>query len=77
MVQQLLLLVWDKRMTKIFRSKRDEVRGGWRKLHTEDFRFHNLLAKYFIGQIQENTTGVTCIAYGTGQKMLQSFSRKA
>jgi hypothetical protein len=31
-------------LRKIFGLKRDEVIGGWRKLHTEEL--HNLFAKY-------------------------------
>jgi hypothetical protein len=31
-------------LRRIFRSKRDEVTGGWRKLHNEDL--HNLYSKH-------------------------------
>jgi hypothetical protein len=32
--------VFENRALRIFGSKRDEVTGGWRKLHNEEF--HNL-----------------------------------
>jgi hypothetical protein len=34
------LRVFENRMLRIFGSKRDEVTGGWRKLHNEEL--HNL-----------------------------------
>jgi hypothetical protein len=35
-----ILRVFENRVLRIFGSKRDEVTGGWRKLHNEEF--HNL-----------------------------------
>jgi hypothetical protein len=37
MVKKLLLLIYDSRMlSRFLRPKRDEVTGGWRKLHNEE-----------------------------------------
>jgi hypothetical protein len=38
------LRVFEKRLLRIFRPKREEVVGGWRRLHTEELRnFHTSL----------------------------------
>jgi hypothetical protein len=36
------LRVFENRVLRIFERKRDEVTGGWRKLHTDEL--HNLYA---------------------------------
>jgi hypothetical protein len=35
-MEEYRLGVFEKRMLRIFRPKRDEVVGGWRKLHNEE-----------------------------------------
>jgi hypothetical protein len=37
-------VVFGNRVLRIFGPKRDEVRGGWRKLHNEEL--HSLYSKY-------------------------------
>jgi hypothetical protein len=36
------MCVYENRVLRIFGPKREEVRGGWRRLHNEEF--HNLYA---------------------------------
>jgi hypothetical protein len=35
------LIESDSRMMRIFRRKREEVTGGWRKLHNEELHYLN------------------------------------
>jgi hypothetical protein len=42
------LRVFENRVLKIFRPKRDEVTGGWRKLHKE---FHNVSSSLNVVRI--------------------------
>jgi hypothetical protein len=53
------LRVFEKRvLRKIFGPKRDNVRGGWRKLHEE---LHNL---YSFPSIMEDEMGGACSTHG-------------
>ena len=51
-------------MRRIFRTKRDEVAGEWRKLHHEELNdlYHT---KYYSGdQIEKYKMGGACSTYG-------------
>jgi hypothetical protein len=50
-------------LRKVFGPKRDEVTGGWRKLHSEDL--HNLYASAsIIRMIKEDYVGRACSTNG-------------
>jgi len=51
-------------LRRIFRPKRDEVTGEWRKLHNVELN-DLYSSQYFSGdKIEKNVTEGTCIAYG-------------
>jgi hypothetical protein len=54
-------LVSDNRvMMRIFGPKREEVAGGWRRLHNEEF--HNLYNSHnIIRVIKSRRTPITCV----------------
>jgi hypothetical protein len=65
-------------LRRIFGPKRDEVRGKWRKLHSQEL--HNLHSspKYHKAvEVKKNEVGRACGTHGTGQKILQGFGGKA
>jgi hypothetical protein len=52
-------------LRRIFGLKRDEVTGGWRKLHNEEL--HNLYSSSSIIrmiQVKEDKMGRSCSTYG-------------
>jgi hypothetical protein len=49
-----ILRVYENEMLRIFRPKRDEVTGGWRKLHNEEF--HNVYCSPNIIRIINSRT---------------------
>jgi hypothetical protein len=59
-----LRVFWNRVLRRIFRPKRDEVIGGWRKLHKEEF--DNLYsAPSLIRMIKSrNVMGRTCSTHG-------------
>jgi hypothetical protein len=65
-------------LRRIFRPKRDEVRGERRKLHSEEL--HNLYTStntlwyYQDNRIKEDEMGGECSAYGGDEKCAQNFS---
>jgi hypothetical protein len=63
-------------LRRIFGSKRDEMTGEWRKLHSEEL--HNLYSSPdIIRQVKANKVGG---AYGThrkGEKSVQGFGGEA
>jgi hypothetical protein len=73
------LRVFENRvLRRIFRSKRDEVMGEWRKLHNE--KLHILYSSpNIIRQIKslEIEVGRTCGVHGTGKECVQGFDGKA
>ena len=53
--------------------KRDEVIGGWRKLHNEGLIFC-IHTKYYSGdQIEMNEKGGACSNYGGEERCIQGF----
>jgi hypothetical protein len=59
-------------LRRIFRPKRDEVTGEWKKLHSEEL--HNL---YLSPNVKESWLGGACGMNGRGEKYLRSFGEKA
>jgi hypothetical protein len=52
-------------LRRVFRRKRDEILGGWRKLHNEVL--HNLYSSPNIinnGQVKEDEMDIPCSTYG-------------
>jgi hypothetical protein len=56
-------MVIENRVLRIFGLKRDEVTGGWRKLHNEKFRDLYSLPS-IIRMVKENETGGACSMNG-------------
>jgi hypothetical protein len=57
------LRVFQNRLMRIFGPKRDEVKGGWRKLHNEEL--HNLYSSpIIIRMIKEDEIGRACSTNG-------------
>jgi hypothetical protein len=57
------LKVFENRVLRgIFGPKRDEVTGGWRKLHNEEI--HNLYSSPSIIRIKEDEMGRACSTNG-------------
>jgi hypothetical protein len=64
-------------LRRIFGSKREEVVGGWRRLHNEEL--HNLYTSpNIIGgdQIKEDDMGGECSTHEGDGKCIQDFGRK-
>jgi hypothetical protein len=65
-------------LRRIFGQKRDEVTGGWRKLHNEEL--HNLYSSpNIIRMIKrgENEMGRACSKHGEEKEYVQCFGGKA
>jgi len=60
------LSVFEKRvLRKIFGPRRDEVTGGWRKLHYEELNDLYYLTQYCSDdKIEKNEMGGACSMYG-------------
>jgi hypothetical protein len=59
-------------LRRVFGPKRDEVTGGWRKLHNEELS-DVLLTQYCVGgKIEKNEMDGACGAYGGGVRCTQS-----
>jgi hypothetical protein len=68
------LRVFEKRvLRRIFGPKRDEVTGGWRKLHNEEL--HGLYSS--PDQSKEDEMGGACGAHGGGEGCIQHFGWEA
>jgi hypothetical protein len=65
----------DRVLTRIFGPKRDEVTGGWRKLHNEEFRslysFPNI-----IRMIKSQKMRWACSTSESGDKCIKGFGGK-
>jgi hypothetical protein len=66
------LRVFENRvLRRIFRSKRDDVKGEWRKLHNEELSGYVLLTKYCsVDQIEKNEMDGECSAYGGEERCI-------
>ena len=62
-------------LRKIFRPKRNEVTGEWRRLHNEElYDLYLLLTKYYSGdQIEMNEMGGACGVCGGEERCIQCF----
>jgi hypothetical protein len=64
--------IFEKRaLRRIFGPKREEVAGGWRRLHNEGL--HNL---YSSPNVKEDEMGRACSPHGRDEKCRQNFGRK-
>jgi hypothetical protein len=60
---------------KIFGPKREEMAGGWRRLHSEEL--HNLYASPNIIKVTKSRTmGRACSTHGRDEKYIQDFGQK-
>jgi hypothetical protein len=68
--------VFENRVLRgIFGPNREEVAGGWRRLHNEEL--HNLYASRNKGaQIREDEMGGACNTHGRHEKLTWNFGRK-
>jgi hypothetical protein len=65
-------------LRRIFGPKRDEVSGGWRKLHNEEL--HNLYSSpsiVKIDEVNEDEMDMACRANGGEEECIEDFGRKA
>jgi hypothetical protein len=63
------LRVFENRvLRRIFRPKRDEVMGEWRRLHNEEL--NDLYSSPCIIQIKKNKMGGACGTYGRQQRCI-------
>jgi hypothetical protein len=73
------LRVFENRvLRRIFGSKRDEVTGGWRKLHNEEL--HGLYSSPSIVRVikaRRMEMGGACGAHGEGEGCIQHFGWEA
>jgi hypothetical protein len=70
-------IVFENRVLRIFRPKREEVAGGWRTLHNEEL--HNLYASsnvIRVAQVKVVDKDRACSTHGRDEKCLQNFGRK-
>jgi hypothetical protein len=66
--------VFENRVPRIiFGPKRDEVTGGWRKLHNEELR--NLYS--YIDQVKKDEMGRACSTNGEEEECLSDIEGKA
>jgi hypothetical protein len=62
-----LRVFWNRALSRIFETKRDEVTGGWKKLHDEEL--HNLYSSpCVINMIKPRRIGGTEHVAGMGEK---------
>jgi hypothetical protein len=60
-------------LSKIFRPKRDEVAGGWRRLHNEEL--HNMYALPNIIRVIKSRKMIWA-GHGRDETSIQNFSQK-
>jgi hypothetical protein len=62
-------------LKRVFGSKREEVAGGWRGLHNEEF--HNLYASPNVNRmIKQRRMGRACTIHERDEKCIQNFGQK-
>jgi hypothetical protein len=60
-----MLRVFDTtELRRLFRFKRDEVTGEWRRLHNEERNILYSSTKYYLGVHIKNEVGGACSTYG-------------
>jgi hypothetical protein len=65
------LRVFEKRvLRRIFRPKRDEVTGEWRKLHNEELRDLNSSPKQFVTWIQVYVAWIQFVLFSSEQQCI-------
>jgi hypothetical protein len=64
-------------LRRIFGPKRDEVTGGWRKLHDEELHGLYSLPSIMGDQSKEDEIGGACGAHGRGERCIQHFGWEA
>jgi hypothetical protein len=65
-------------LRRIFGPKRDEVTGGWRKLHNEELRgLYSSPSIVKSDQSKEDEMGWACGAHGGGEGCIQHFGWEA
>jgi hypothetical protein len=62
-------------VVRIFSSKREDVTGGWRKLHNEEL-YHLNSSPRIIWIINSREISVACSKHGRDEKCIQNFSQK-
>jgi hypothetical protein len=63
----------NRELRRIFGPKREEVAGGWRRLHNEELR--NLYASPNI-EIQQDVMDGACSTHGRDEICIQTFGQK-
>jgi hypothetical protein len=73
------LRVFENRvLRRIFGPKRDEVTGGWRKLHNEELHGFVLFTRCCLGdESKKDEMGGACGAHGGGEGCIQHFGWEA
>jgi hypothetical protein len=64
-------------LRRIFGPKRDEVTGGWRKLHNEELHGLYSLPSIVSDQSKENEMGGASGTHGGGEGCIQHFGWEA
>jgi hypothetical protein len=76
------LISWEERrlrvfenrvLRRIFRSKRDEVTGEWRKLHNEELNDLYCCSPSFMWLIKKTEIGGACSMFGAQEGFIQVF----
>jgi hypothetical protein len=63
-------------LRRIFRPKREEVVGSWRRLHNEEFHKLHTTKYYYGDKIMKVGMGRACITHGRDEKWIQKFFLK-
>jgi len=72
--EQRLRVFENRVLRRIFGPKRDEVTGGWRKLHNNELSdLHSFTKYYSSDQIEKNEMGGACSRYGGEGRCLRCF----
>jgi len=61
-------------LRRLFGSKRDEVKGEWRKLHNEELNdLYSSRNIVWVIKSRRIKMGGTCVAYGEGERRVRGF----
>jgi hypothetical protein len=70
-----MLRVFENReLRRIFGPRREELTGGFRKLHND--KLHNLYSLPNDDQYNKDKMSGTCSTHGRDEQFVQNFSRK-